>query len=345
MRRILVALALATAAGAGAQAAQAAPPPTLTGQQFGGSYYTAVPSDMSLRCDENSDGTTTLVWSTDAETGEMRIRRDAPNGQVDVLALHAEFTLQSATRQVTGTKRLVAPVADVEGIALCEPSSFVVNIAPVDVPYTATITTPDGVFADRGQATHEFRDQSPNLGAPTELHEELTSSLAATEQQHSVLFGKRTPGSSFSAIGADSKQASPFVFYFPGTVRRIHAFIDGKGATSGSQIVRAVLYRRDQTGAPGALIARSFAFTVPASMSARWVPFWLSSTPRLDPGVYWLGLHTGGDNGVVRHAWDPVADSRRNNLDSFADGPSDPFATSLSDNRQLSIFAFGSYGG
>jgi hypothetical protein len=90
-------------------------------------------------------------------------------------------------------------------------------------------------------------------------------------------------------------------------------------------------------------VARSFEYTVPAGMSGRWVPFWLSSTPRLDPGVYWLGLQTAGTNGVARYAWDPVADSRRYNIDNYSDGPSDPFGTGFSDNQQISIFAFGSY--
>ena len=145
-------------------------------------------------------------------------------------------------------------------------------------------------------------------------------------------------------MSANTKRASPFVFYFPGTVRRIHAFIDGKGASSGSQKVRAVLYRRDPaSGGPGAYVTRSFEFTVPAGMSARWVPFWLAPPAQLQPGVYWLGLQSAGDHGIARYAWDPVTGARRYNIDNDADGPSDPFGTSFSDNQQLSIFAFGNY--
>ena len=189
-----------------------------------------------------------------------------------------------------------------------------------------------------------FEDFGPNPGAPTELHEELRSTLQAPEQQHSVLFGKRTPGTSWSAMSANTKRASPFVFYFPGRVARIHAYIDGNGATSGSQVVRAVLYRRDpQTGGPGAYVARSFEFTVPAGMSARWVPFWLAPPAQLQPGVYWLGLQSAGQHGVARYAWDSSPNSRRYNVDIDADGPSDPFGQAFSDDQQLSIFAFGSY--
>ena len=127
-------------------------------------------------------------------------------------------------------------------------------------------------------------------------------------------------------------------------MRRIHAFIDGKGATSGSQRVRAVLYRRDPaTGGPGAYVTRSFEYTVPAGMSARWVPFWLAPPARVQPGAYWLALQTAGSNGIARYAWDPVPDSRRYNVDGFADGPSDPFGAGFSDNQQISVFAFGNY--
>ncbi len=96
----------------GAAPAYGAPPPTLTGQAFGGSYFSngGVPSSMSLSCTTNADGTTTLSWRTepgpssgpyagqDQETGEMRIRRHAPpNAQVDVLSLKADFTVDSPT--------------------------------------------------------------------------------------------------------------------------------------------------------------------------------------------------------------------------------------------------------
>ena len=44
-------------------------------------------------------------------------------------------------------------------------------------------------------------------------------------------------------MSANTKRASPFTVFANATVRRLHAYIDGGGATSGSQTLRAVLYR------------------------------------------------------------------------------------------------------
>ena len=333
----------------GAAPALAAPPPTLTGQSFFDATWPY--GSASIECLSgnryrfSAASTTTQPYAGRyTETGEVTMRVDT-DAQVQVSAAQSEFTIESPDGQVVGTKRFVShPRSPVRGTTNCEfpPYTGLDTSEPIAMSYTATITTPAGVFNDRGTATMDFEDEDRVL--PTEFTERFTSALSATEQQHSVLFGKRTPGSSFSAMSVNTKRASPFVFYFPGTVRRIHAFIDGKGATSGSQAVRAVLYRRDPaTGGPGAYITRSFEFTVQAGMSARWVPFWLAPPAQLQPGVYWLGLQTGGAHGVARYAWDSVPSARRYNIDTFADGASDPFGTSFSDDQQISIFAFGSY--
>ncbi|HEU0022999.1 MAG TPA: hypothetical protein VFQ12_00110, partial [Thermoleophilaceae bacterium] len=76
---------------------------------------------------------------------------------------------------------------------------------------------------------------------------------------------------------------------------------------------------------------------------ARWVPFWLAPIPRPEPGVYWLGLQSGGDDGVARYAWDSSPNARRYNIDLFADGASDPFGSTFTDDQQMSLFAFGDY--
>jgi hypothetical protein len=157
-----------------------------------------------------------------------------------------------------------------------------------------------------------------------------------------ILFGRRVAGGSLSAMSANAKRASPFTVYFPVTVKKLSAYIDGGGATSGSQVMRAVIYRHS-SGAPRELVARSFQATIPAGRGPRWVDFYMPFPPRLQRGAYWLGLHSGATNGVARFAWDPVASSRRFNGDNFADGPSNPFGSAALDNQQMSIFASGSY--
>jgi hypothetical protein len=360
MRRALaVAAAVALVA---APSALAAPPPTMTGEQFDsfGGPPAPIPVPMSMTCTHNPDGTADVSWQTIpqpttagpydgdfTERGQMHVGPTNPPYNIlrDVRSLSAEFTIESSIGQVNGTKRLTAPAADVAFVQ-CNPNEFVVDTTSggdsLSLAYTATITTPQGVFADRGQASHYFSDMGPIGSAFTELRESFTSSLSATEQQHSVLFGKRTPGGSWSAMSANTKRATPFTLFFPATVRKVHAYIDGGGATSGSQLVRAVLYRNG-SGGPGAYVTRSFEFNVPAGMSPRWVQFYLAPPAQLQPGVYWLGLHSGHTHGVARYAWDPQPNARRFNVDLESDGPSNPFGSSLADDQQISIFGFGSY--
>jgi parallel beta-helix repeat protein len=157
-----------------------------------------------------------------------------------------------------------------------------------------------------------------------------------------ILFGRRVAGGFFSAMSANAKRASPFTLYLPVTVRKFSAYLDGRGATTGSQVMRAVIYRHS-SGAPGELVARSFQATITAGRGPRWVDFYLPFPPRLQPGVYWLGIHSGATHGVGRFAWDPVPNTRRFNIDSYADGPSNPFGSAALDNQQMSIFASGSY--
>jgi hypothetical protein len=270
----------------------------------------------------------------------MRVDTDA---QVQVTAAQSEFTIESPDGQVVGAKRFVShPRSPLRGSTNCEtpPYTGLDTSEPIAMSYTATITTPAGVFSDRGSATMDFEDEDRVL--PTEFTERFTSALSATQQQGSVLLGKRTPGGSFSAMSASAKRASPFTLYFPATVRKVHAFIDGGGATTGSQLVRAVLYRHAQ-GVPAGYVAKSFAFTVPAGMSARWVEFYLAPPVQLQPGVYWLGLHSGATHGVARFAWDSKPGSRRYNIDLESDGPADPFGPAPVDDQQMAIFATGNY--
>jgi hypothetical protein len=209
--------------------------------------------------------------------------------------------------------------------------------------YQATITTASGVYVDRGSSRFTIYQGNAQTAFYDITRDFTSSSLSAPEQNESALFGPRVPGGSFSAMSANAKRASPFTLYYAATVRKLYAYIDGKGAASGSQTVRGVLYRNGPGNVPGALVAPTFQFTVPAGMSSRWVPLYLAPPTRLQPGVYWIGLQSDTTNGVARFAWSSKANSRRFNVDGYADGPSDPFGTAALDDQQMSIFAAGSY--
>jgi hypothetical protein len=349
-RAALALLAVALLAAASVQPALAAAPPTLTGESFH-AFGTGAGGGLGIRCEYHGDGTTTFsfgAFSTAqgpyagnfSEEGEVTVR----NLTGEVLSLTAEFTIESASGQVTGTARLEAPVANGHQNADCTGSTPpMLDTAVLDLSYSATITTPSGVFADRGRMSFNL-DSSGSVSAPIhELHETFSSSLAATEQRGSVLLGKRTPGASFSGMSSNAKRAVAFPLYFPATVRKLHAFVDGRGGASGSQTLRGVLYAHGSGGAPGALLGRTFQFSVPAGMSGRWLELYLAPPIRLNAGVYWLGLHSGATNRVARFAWDPKDNSRRFNVDYYPDGPSNPFGSAALDNQQMSIFASGSY--
>jgi hypothetical protein len=349
------ALALSAAALLVAATAQpvAAAPPTLTGQSVDDQYVLTYPySTNRVSCRENADGTVRFAYSfsggTDAtepypgdwsEEGEIHLGTPGEFGGREVVSFNSTFTFDSAVGQVSGTKRLAAsPSNHADGG--CQFQSF----PHIDsaISYSATIVSPEGVFSDRGRGRtdiSQFRAEQPQFW----YQAYYTSDLAAPEQQGSVLLGKRTPGASSSKMSANAKRAVAFPLYFPATVRKLHAFVDGQGAGSGSQTLRGVLYGNGPGNAPGALLGRTFQFSVPAGMSGRWLELYLAPAIRLNPGVYWLGLHSGATGGVARFAWDPRDNSRRFNVDFFPDGPSNPFGSAALDNQQMSIFVSGSY--
>ncbi len=156
------------------------------------------------------------------------------------------------------------------------------------------------------------------------------------------LLGSRAVGSSFSAMSTNVKRASPFVVYFPVKVTALNAYLDGGGAASGSQTLRGVIYR-SASGIPGALVARSGPVTVTAGDPPGFVDLPVTLEPVLQPGVYWLGLHSGPAHAVARFAWTPAAGHRRYNIDDFAGGSDNPFGTALLDGQQISVYASGTY--
>jgi hypothetical protein len=342
---------IAVAIWLGAQAAEAAPPPTLTDEVWDGFYY--YPGGPG--CRDNPGGGATFLFDNyvstlgngqyigpAAEKLEFTFGPAGDFNEHEILAAQGEFTVDSSIGQVSGTVVLGAPYPPIgsnDGAFDCSLDG--VGYVNSGLRYSATIVTADGVFADRGRSVFSFGQRSP--GQPVYLlNQGFDSDLSAPEQKESVLFGRNTPGGSFSAMSANTKRASPFTLFAPATVRKLYAYIDGKGATSGSQTIRAVLYR-NAGGLPAAYVTRSFEFTVPAGMSARWVPLYLAPPAQLGPGVYWIGLQSSTTNGVARFAWNSKPNARRFNVDSFANGASDPFGSALADDQQLSIFAAGSY--
>jgi hypothetical protein len=337
--------------GVGASPALAAAPPTLDGEGFSGTLY-AFGGEFGCRAE---DGTSVVTFRVGTPSGlntslqgpyrgdyedrlEMRIGPPDTFSESEILAASGTFTVDAPVGQVTASFRL-DPAAG-HGDKLTAGGCEDVHYVNAQLRYTATIITSDGIFVDRGRTPFNVSQHRPNQPVYEATHL-FDSDLSVPEQNESALFGRRVPGESWSAMSTNTKRGSPFVLWFPATVRKVYAYIDGKGAATGSQTIRAVLYRHN--GGPGAYVTRSFEFTVPAGMTPRWVPLWLAPVPRLDPGVYWIGLQSGADHGLARYAWSSSPGARRYNVDVFADGASDPFGPGFSDDQQMSLLAAGSY--
>jgi hypothetical protein len=154
-----------------------------------------------------------------------------------------------------------------------------------------------------------------------------------TLRKAAMVMGRTEAGAVRTALSRNMKRASRFAFASPTAVdvAQIRAYIDGAAATSGSQPLRAVIYR-DAAGSPGELIARTGELSVAARRAAGWATLSFPAPVRLTAGAYWIGLHSGGSTVVARYAGGSVTGALRFNADAYGDGSSNPFGAASSDN-------------
>jgi hypothetical protein len=139
-----------------------------------------------------------------------------------------------------------------------------------------------------------------------------------------------------SGLSADYKRASKFVLSEKATLAGLSAYLDSAGGASGTQKVTLVLYR-DQGGVPGAEVVASSDVTISAGQVHGWV-FFQSPSAALDPGSYWIAIHSGATGGVVRDYGDGAA-NWYGNADNYSDGPANPFGSGTSGTATLSVHA------
>jgi len=145
--------------------------------------------------------------------------------------------------------------------------------------------------------------------------------------------GKKTVGAIPQTLPAHYKQATKFTLAADTTITTILAYA---AAVTGTVSARAVIYA-DAAGSPAALLATSDELpgidTTPA-----WREFTLPTPVDLDPGDYWLGVIVPAGTNLYYDAGS--TEQTRFNIDTYADGPSDPFgAPGLSLDREYSIYA------
>lgn len=155
---------------------------------------------------------------------------------------------------------------------------------------------------------------------------------------HAASFGRTTVGATpSSGLRADFKRGSKFVLTEKAVVTDLCAYLDGKGGGTGSQAVRLALYR-DRNGVPAEQVLESDEETYFSGVPdepARWYCLIASKAP-LDPGSYWIMIHTGGDPGIIRYFYNGPS-NWYGNADTFADGASDTFGTGSTGDGTLSL--------
>jgi hypothetical protein len=149
------------------------------------------------------------------------------------------------------------------------------------------------------------------------------------------VFGRTSIATTASAgMTTNQKRGSKFTLPDKATLLGFSAYLDGLGATTGSQAVRMVVYK-DNNGVPGGKWAQSNVVNIAAGSAGRWVDFTAPATP-LDPGQWWIVIHTGDTGGVARNRGDG-ANNWYGNADAFSDGPSNPFGSGATGNGTLSV--------
>ncbi len=150
--------------------------------------------------------------------------------------------------------------------------------------------------------------------------------------------GMTVAGTGRNVCGSNSKRASPVQLTERASVTDLVAYVDGKGPGSGAQAVRAILYR-DANGSPGARVAQSNGRQVSAGQPGAWVSFSFESPLSLEPGRYWIGLHSGASASVARYATvTSSGDLRLHVGDSYSDGAAFSFPVTVTYDTQLSAF-------
>lgn len=168
---------------------------------------------------------------------------------------------------------------------------------------TVTLETEYLKLSSTGSSTntkvHYVHDTTVNNGATvTSVTLQDRDGIVLLRKTHTL--GQTTVGTVPSAgMTADMKRGSKFTLAEAGTLSSFSAYLDGLGGASGTQNVRVVLYR-DASGVPGAKVAESTTVSIASGAAASWVTFPAAQAAVLDPGAYWLVLHTGGTGSTLR---------------------------------------------
>lgn len=151
-------------------------------------------------------------------------------------------------------------------------------------------------------------------------------------------FGRTTDYTTACVVssGADGKTSILATLTENGTVSKITANVAG----SASLVAKAVIYSENPADTPDALLATSQEVSVTSGVFS-WVDFTFTTPVALTSGDYFLGIigNSNGGSTVQIHCQDVDAGINRFNLDTYSDGPANPFGTPSTSVNEKSIYA------
>lgn len=135
--------------------------------------------------------------------------------------------------------------------------------------------------------------------------------------------GQLKEGTDTAVLAANIKIVNKYSLLSPAIAPWLGLALKPTG-TPGAEHVQGIVYA-DRNGVPGALVAATRPVTIRRTSAAKLYPLFFSKALRVKPGIYWLGLLTGGDSGVAGILVFPTRHSAPANANDFAAGPSNPF--------------------
>lgn len=159
--------------------------------------------------------------------------------------------------------------------------------------------------------------------------------------------GKSTTSTSYGVATGGFKEASQYTA--PSNMTISQLFIYAKGSTVADRDFRFILHS-DTSGAPGALLGSSLAFTVPLNAAAAWYSAPFQAGHQQGPSIqltsgatYWLGwwtqtTPTGGGMG-----YDASSHGSKYKAETYhaTNDPADPFGSSSFDDYLVCIYGLG----
>ena len=150
---------------------------------------------------------------------------------------------------------------------------------------------------------------------------------AAPARAVQFTFGTTTVGTSNNPLDANAKAVNLLTSPKAGTIVNIQGYLDGLGAGSGSQKIKAVVYTL-VNGTPTGLLGASNEVTINAGQHAGWVTFTFPGAVSIPSGPVGIGYIRGGPTTRLARAFmDTAVGTRKANSDTYSDGPANPFGT------------------